>query len=338
MIRKTIYFILVIIFGIFLYFSRHDVVTISEAIRQGKTIWILVALLVEMLYFILYINIFRKAFELVGLKRTFLEISPLVFGAFFVNILAPATGHAGTILFADDSKRRSESVGKTVVGVFITFFAIYLALVAFLIIGVINLRIIGELGFGEIMASIIYLAITLAPILALWAGHFRPSALRKILNFIFNAQQWLKNVFRKTKTKSKSWVDESLSEIIEAAESAAKNPKKSAQLVLIAVISHFINIICLLFIFFSIGIKIKYGIVITGYAFGEITRVISPQPEGVGTVELTMVFIFSMFSISTLLATTAVIIYRAMNVWVPMFIGFLSLRTIKSFKSEPQKS
>lgn len=315
-----------------MFLNRHDIAVMSEAIRQGKTIWIFAALFVEMIYFVFYINIFKKAFELVGLKRTFAEFFPLVFGAFLVNILAPATGHAGTVLFADDSKRRNESVGKTVVGVLITFFAIYLALITFLMIGLINLKVIGELGFGEIVASAVFLAITLAPILALWAGHFRPSALKKLLNFIYNAQQWLLNIFRKTKTKSKSWVEDSLHEIIEAAELAAKNPRKSAQLVALATASHFINIICLLFIFFSIGLKIKYGIVIAGYAFGEITRVISPQPEGVGTVELTMVFIFSLFSVPPLLATTAVVIYRAMNVWTPMFIGFLSLRSLKSFK------
>lgn len=308
--------------------------TISNSIRQGKTIWILAALVVEAFYFFLYTNIFRGAFELVGLKRSTKEMFPLVFGAFLVNILAPAAGHAGTVLFADDSVRRNESVGKTVVGVLITFFSIYLALVAFLIIAIVNLKIIGELDFGEIVASIIFLALTSAPILVLWAGHFRPSTLRMILNSFYNMQSWLKNLFKKNKTKAKSWVEGSLVDIIEAAESTTKNLPKSFRLVILAVVAHFTSIVCLLLIFYSIGIKLKYGIAITGYAFGEIARVISPQPEGIGTVEVTMVLIFSLFGIPPLLATTAVIIYRALNIWLPMFIGFFSLRRLKSFENE----
>jgi len=332
--KKVIYAVLVVAFAIFLYLSRGDIAQISKAISEGKTIWISIAFMVELVYFFVYTLIFKNSLELVGIKRKLREVTPLVFAAFFVNILAPATGHAGTILFADDSKKRNESASKTVVGVLLTFFAIYLALIAFLVTGVINLKIIGELGYGEIVASIVYLVITIAPIFALYVGHFRPSALRKLLTFIYKIQNSLVKLFKKDKTGLPNWVEESTKETIEAAASAARNKKKSLYIICLALFSHFLNVVVLLLIFYSIGIKLKYGIAITGYAFGEIARVISPQPEGVGTVELTMVLIFSLFGIPPLLATTAVVIYRAMNVWAPMFIGFVSLRTLKTFKAE----
>ena len=332
MFRKIIYSILVVAFGVFLYLSRGDIVNMAIAVHEGKARWIFVALLAEMVYFIFYTQIFKRAFDLVGLSRTSAEITPLVFGAFSLNILAPAAGHAGTVLFADDSIQRKESPSKAIVAVVLTFFTIYVALMAFLIIALVNLQLIGELGSGEISAAAVFLIVAWAPIIALWGGNFRPEALKKVLGLLYSIQQKFIELFRLKIKNPKNWVDTSADEMIEAATSAGKNPKKSLFLVLWAVAAHFINVVCILFIFLALGLRVKYGVAISGYVFGEIARVISPQPEGIGTVEVTMVLIFSLFGIPPLIATTAVVIFRAMNIWLPLGYGFLSLRKVKSFQ------
>jgi len=102
---------------------------------------------------------------------------------------------------------------------------------------------------------------------------------------------------------------------------------------LIALIAHAINVLSIFVIFIAFDYNIHYGALIAGYAFGEVARIISPQPEGIGVVEIVMAIIFTSFGVPPIQAAAISIVFRGFNFWAPLGIGFLLLKRLKSFSN-----
>ena len=86
--RRLIFWLLIIAFG-WLVFSRlTEIKKLTETLVQGQWQWILVAALLQVLYYILFSALYQSAFYTVDLKRRLQELLPVTLGAIFVNVVA----------------------------------------------------------------------------------------------------------------------------------------------------------------------------------------------------------------------------------------------------------
>jgi phosphatidylglycerol lysyltransferase len=335
LIRNLIFFILIAIFIWYIFSHRSEFNRLINALQQGSWRWLLLAGVTQGLYYCTYSFMTQSAFSVVHLKRKFKEILPLVFGALFVNVLAPTGGQSGTILFADDAARRKESSPKAIIANVIATSSSYLAFSLILIFSIFYLRHAGLLNTYEIIGSIVFIFPTVLPIVLIFTSFKNPNLTLKLLSSLYRFIIRFSKFIRHPSKLSEEWPKRISDELAEAALLVTKNKKQVIITLIIALIAHAISILSIYVIFIAFDYKIHYGALIAGYTFGEVARIISPQPEGIGVVEIVMTIIFTSFGVAPIQAAAISIVFRGFNFWVPLGIGFLLLKRLKSFSNHP---
>jgi phosphatidylglycerol lysyltransferase len=302
-----------------------------NALSQGSWRWLLLALAIQAVYYCIITLMTRSAFRVVHLDRKFLETLPLVFGALFVNVLAPTGGQTGTILFADDAARRNESSPKAVIASVIATVVSYMAFSIILIFSLFYLKRANLLNNYEVVGSIIFIFPTVIPSVLIFSSHRYPKFTLRVLDWIYRWTVRLTKLFRRKIKPNKDWAQKIADELTEASTLVLRNRKKLLITFILALVAYAINIISLFVIFEAFELRIHYGALIAGFAFGEVARIVSPQPEGIGVVEVAMAVIFTSFGVPPIQATAIAIIFRGFNFWLPLGIGFFLLRRLKTF-------
>lgn len=331
--RRILYIAVIAVF-IWYIFSHHaEFNKFVNALSQGSWRWLLLALLIQVVYYCVIALMTKSAFRVVHLHRKFLDTLPLVFGALFVNVLAPTGGQTGTILYADDAVKRKESSPKAIIASVIATIISYMAFSIILIFSLIYLKQANLLNNYEVVGSIIFIFPTAIPGVLILTSHKYPKLTLRILNWAHGLSIKFNRLFRRKSKLTREWVQNVARELSEASTLVLKNRKMLFVTFVLAFIAYAINIASLMVIFEAFELKIHYGALIAGFAFGEVARIISPQPEGIGVVEVAMAVIFGSFGVPPIQATTIAIIFRGFNFWLPLGVGFVLLRRLKTFTS-----
>ncbi len=330
--RNIIFSLLFIGFITYVFFHLKELSEVVDAFSRGSWRWLLVAALLQAVYYVVYSFMTKKAFEAVKMYRKLKHLIPLVLGSLFVNTLAPTAGNSGTILFADDAARRKESSTHAVVGYLVSTVSSYASFTVLLIFAVYFLSRNNFLNTYEIIGATIFVIPTALPPLLLFTAAKNPLGTTKFLNGIAKVVNFFLKIFRSKRKLLKKWGESITEELREAASMISGHYLKIAETLGYALIAHIINILSLFVIFVAFDIKIHYGALVAGYVFAEVARVISPQPEGVGAVEAVIVLIFTSFGVPLVSATAIAIAFRGLNFWLPLGLGFFYLQKLESFK------
>jgi uncharacterized protein (TIRG00374 family) len=331
--RQIIFALLLAVFTYYIFTHASELNAIVDALSQGSWRWLLLAVATQVLYFYVYTKMTQRAFLVVDIKRHTKELFPLVLGALFVNVLAPTAGNSGTILFADDAAKRKESSTRAVVGYLVSIVSSYASFFTLLLFTVIFLQRNHLLNDYEVTGALLFILPTVIPPLLLFFANKKPTAVIHFLSWIKRTFNKVTGFFKLKKRLAEEWPQNISDELQTASEIIGGHKKRLVETLSLALLSHLINIISLYVIFFAFDIKIHYGALIAGYVFAEVVRVISPQPEGVGAVEAVIVLIFTSFGVPLLSATAIAIVFRGLNFWAPLGLGFFYLQRLKSFKS-----
>ena len=106
-----------------------------ETLRQGRWAWVLVAGLIQAVYYIVFSLSYQAAFRTVDVQSRLRELLPVTLGSLFVNVVAPVGGAGGAALFVDDAVRRGQPAGSAAAGVLLQLILDYSAF-ALILIGV----------------------------------------------------------------------------------------------------------------------------------------------------------------------------------------------------------
>ena len=87
-----LFWLLVLIFVYVLVSRFTEVKELIDTLEQGKWIWVLVAALLQYLYFISYSGLYHSAFSVVDVKSNLKELIPVMFGSVFMNVATPLAG------------------------------------------------------------------------------------------------------------------------------------------------------------------------------------------------------------------------------------------------------
>jgi phosphatidylglycerol lysyltransferase len=333
LIRNLIFLILIAVFIWYIFSHYSEFSKLVNALRQGSWRWLLLAFATQVIYFLVYSFMVQSAFKVVHLKRKLTEILILVFGALFVNVLAPIGGQSGTILFADDALRRKESSPKAIIANIIATTISYFAFSFILIFSIFYLRYAELLNTYEIIGSILFIIPTVIPGIVIFISFKSPKLTLKLLSWLYRLILRFFKLIRRPSKLDADWPKKISEQLVEAANMVSKNKKQLILTLIPALIAHAINIISLFVIFKAFDFNIHYGALIAGYAFGEVARIISPQPEGIGVVEVVMAIIFRSFGVPIIQATAISLVFRGFNFWAPLGTGFLLLRRLRSFSN-----
>lgn len=329
--RRWIFWVLVVLF-VWVVISRlSEIKKLAETLVGGQWQWVAVAALLQVLYYITYTGLYQSAFQAVGVKSRLGELLPVTFASIFMNVAAPSGGASAVALFADDAARRGQSAARATVGTLLVLVADFSAFLVLLVAGMVYLFTHHTLKFYESIASLILLVMIGGLTAFLLLGLWRPQWLRRLLAWVRKLANRIARLIRRPDFLDETWVEYNAAEFTEAAMAIAARPAHLVQTVAIAFVAHLIDLSSLFVLFLAFHQKVHFGVLVAGYAMGILFWIVSITPQGIGVVEGMLTLVFASLGVPVERATVIALAFRGLTFWLPLGIGFILLRRVKTF-------
>lgn len=334
--RVWLFWILVIALIWFIDKNSAQIKELGQTLLQGKWQWLILAAIIQGIYYIFYTWLFQAAFYTVEVESRVFHLIPVVLSALFLNVITPSGGASGAALFVDDAAQRGQSAARTAAGTVLALIADYFTFTLVLLAGLIFLFINHDLQTYEVVGSIILLFIFLGLVTILFLGLWNPNLLQSLLKFI---QTWVSRLFGLFKRQSPlddDWYITTTEEFAAAGTAIRSHPSRLGRTLLIAMAAQFIDITSLYFIFRAFDGNIGFGVLVAGFAVGILFWIVSITPQGIGVVEGVMALTYTSLGVPSAIATAVTLSFRGLTFWIPVLVGFFMLRRTKTFKSSLQ--
>jgi phosphatidylglycerol lysyltransferase len=128
-----------------------------------------------------------------------------------------------------------------------------------------------------------------------------------------------------------AWVEQNSAEFTEAAMAIAARPAQLLRTIGIAFAAHTVNLATLYVLFLAFHQKVHFGVLVAGYAMGILFWIVAITPQGIGVVEGMMTLVFTSLGVPIERAAVISLAFRGLTFWLPLGIGFILLRRLKSF-------
>lgn len=329
LVMRKIFVVLILFFGIaFVILSFSELEKIVETLKQGNLWFLVLALIVEMGWFLILGLTFKAIYGLLGLQETTRRLTLLAVSANFVNVVAPTAGVGGMALFINDAKRNDHAPGKvTVAGALFLLFD-YSAFMCVLALGLIVLFRRNNLNGGEITASLILLAIALVIGFLLYLGSRSAKRLGKALAWMARAINFLVRPFIHRVYLQEARAYSFAAEIADGVSSLPEKPRSLLRPILLALANKAILIGVLVCSFLAFAVPFSAGTIVGGFAIGYLFTIVSPTPSGIGVVEGVLALALTSLRVEWSQAVVITLAYRAMTFWVPLGVGALAFRAL----------
>jgi uncharacterized protein (TIRG00374 family) len=336
MIPKRNWFLwLLIVVFVWLVISRFtEIKGLAETLSQGQWQWVLAAILLTIILYLVRAWMYRAAFYTVEIQSRIRDLLPLVFASIFVSVAVPSAGASGAALFVDDASRRGQSQGRTAAGVLMYLISDLVAFTLVLVVGLSYLFVQHDLQLYQIIGALVLLAIILTLTSVLLLGLLLPDHLLGMLSGLERTVNRLAGRFKQKNFFLENWAASMAREFTEAATAIAAHPGRLARTLVIALSAQLVQLCCLLALFHAFRQPVALGTLAAGYAVGVLFWIVSITPQGIGVVEGVITLVFTSLGVPGEKATLVALTFRGLTFWLPLGIGFLSLRRIKSFEKE----
>jgi phosphatidylglycerol lysyltransferase len=329
--RRWIFWILVVLF-VWVVISRlSEIKKLADTLLAGQWQWVAVAALSQVVYYIIYTALYQSAFLTVGVKSRLSELLPVTFASIFMNVAAPSGGASSAVLFADDATRRGQSGARAAVGTLLVLVVDLSAFLVVLLVGMIYLFTQHDLKFYESFAAVFLLVIIGGLTALLLLGLWRQQWLHRLLIWVQRLANRIARLIKRPDFLDEAWVEKNTAEFTEAAMAIAAQPGMLLQTVGIAFAAHLVDLTSLFVLFLAFHQKVHFGVLVAGYSMGILFWVVSITPQGIGVVEGMMTLVFTSLGVPIERATVISLAFRGLTFWLPLGIGFVVLRRLRSF-------
>lgn len=286
------------------YFFRKEqgeFVKVREVISSVHISWVLLGILLVLIYIALQSLMYVTSFAAVNAKISFLGSVELYLKRNLVGIFLPAGGVTSQTFFKSIPERQQISNTKT-----------NLASYIFVVLGIASVIVVGipvilylVLDRGMVGKETWYFLILL--VLIVWVCWASWS--------VYKRRWWYKKLVR-LMPQLEVMINDLLQEKI-----------SSRQILITLAVSCLIELVGIGQLYISmraISPEMSFQAALLGYTVATIFLVISPFLKGIGAVELSLIYILTLFGYDTTSAASITLLYRFFNFWLVAVAGFLS--------------
>lgn len=332
--RRLIYWALAVSFAYFVITRLTEIKQVLDTFSQGRW-WLLgIAVIIQLTASLTYTLLYREAFRAVSVKSNYKELVLVYFASIFVNIVAPVSGAGGIALFADNASRHKQSSARAAMGALIVPIAIFASFSVILGIALFLLDSKGRLYPYEMVAAAILFVIAVIVTGIIYIGLKYPERLTKILDWLQRAGNKVVGLFNQKTRFDKAWVTEHVEDFNDAAHTVIARPKTIFVLLLMALVLHGLEIAMLASLWLAYQLPFSLSNILIGYTIATLFWVVSITPQGIGVVEAIMPFALVSLGTDSAKATVVTLAYRGLSFWLPLAIGAVAVRRIKSFQND----
>ena len=326
---RKFFLILVLFLGVALVIlSFGELQTILQTLKRANFWFVLLALLIQTLWFISVGRMYRSVFHLLGMEDTTRQLTLIAAAVTFVNTVTPMAGIGGIALFADAARRRGQPAGKaTVAGpLFLLFdqtsFLIVLAL------GMIVLFRRNHLDAGEITAAMILLVVACALAFFLYLGYRSSGRLGSLLaRLAVSANRLLRPVLHRDYFSAER-AHQFAQEVGEGLSGLTEKPASLMEPVYYGLLGKALLMGVLICSFLAFDVPFTGGTIIGGFSVGYLFLVVSPTPSGIGVVEGVMALALTSLRVIWSESVIITLVYRAITFWFPLAVGAVAFRRL----------
>jgi glycosyltransferase 2 family protein len=328
--RRIVIVVIVLLALAFVLFSLTELENILEVLKESNVIFLLVAVLVEMICLLNTTATFGALYRLVGLTESGRRMFLMTTAANFVNMVAPSGGLGGIAVFLDEARRRRLSTARVmVVGVLYLLYE-YAALFCILTLGFIVLIRRESINIGELIAAgfLLVLVSSIASILLL--GYRSPDRLGK---FLAGLSSLLNRLLKPLLRRDILVIENAYKFSHEISEGIAsiRGSKKNLILPFLFTLN---NKILLMFIltctFLALNTPFSAGTIVGGFSISYLFFYASPTPSGVGFVEGILPAALNSLSVPFTEAVLITLVFRAVTLWLPLAAGAVAFHILQT--------
>lgn len=301
----SIFFLLVAFF--FFRKEQKELKQVGTVLESVDVRWIVYGLLLALVFIVLQALMYVSSFAAVGAKISFLHATELYLKRNLVGVFLPAGGVTSQTFFKSIPEKQGISHTKTNFAsfIFVVFSILSLVIVGLPVILYLMLRkgVRGQEDLYFVGLILIISAIS-------WIA------------FSFYKKRWWYHFLLKLLPQLEVMTNDLLNEKI------ALKP-----LILTLLISVGIEIVSIFQLFVAMRAfspEVSAPAAFLGYTIATIFLVVSPFLKGVGAVELSLVYILTLYNYQTAIATSVTFLYRFFNFWFVLIAGLISFVINKS--------
>jgi uncharacterized protein (TIRG00374 family) len=328
---RLLFWVLILLAIVIVSIKFADLRVLYLNILKSDPIFIFLALVAQLFYFIIFTVTYRVAFNLVDIKYSFKKLFPLTFVYIFVNVVAPTGGASGSALFATEASHRKESPIRALAGVLLANLGQFITFCVVLSFGALYLYSMNSLRLYQILASFLFALLTGLLLLIFFLGIKKPTSLNIGLHWVIKRLNTICKFLKLKKRFNTDWVNDGVKEFSVVTKTAITRKKQLRTLFYYYFLIHLINIISLYFVFLAFDQHILFRALVAGFVMGIVFQIIGITPYGIGLTESVMALTFSSLGIPTSRAILITLTYRGITFWLPFLIGFVLLRKIRIF-------
>ncbi len=329
--RRWLLWILAIAFVWVVLSHFAELKTLATTLAQGKWQWVALALLLQIGYYVLYTALYQAAFSTVEVRSRVWQLLPVVLGALFINVVAPTGGTAGNALFLDDATRRGESPARTAAGVLLALAADFVMFAVVLLGGLLFLLVKHDLQPYEIVAAIILFVLIAVLGGVLLLGLWRPALLRTLFGWLQHVVNGLAARLKRAPFLAETWAESTAAEFTGASTAIAAHPGRLLRTLGIGLLEQLCDVASLYALCLAFYGPVSLGVVVAAYGIGVLFWIVAITPGGIGVVEGVMPLVFISLDVPGAAASVITLAFRGLSFWLPVFLGFVLLRRIKTF-------
>jgi uncharacterized protein (TIRG00374 family) len=292
--------------AILAYLSRHEIVAAFATLRTAEPLWLIAALLMIALSYLLSSRVFAVALRSLGRQISLLRLWGMAVTAIVMSQSVPAGGVASYAFLATTFRRHGVAPGSAALVASLETLS-YVA--AMLLLFGFSLIVLVAQGFGGMGMSLLA---GMVGVLLLSTALFvlsRPLAI---------TQRWLERVealFARWITPG--WARRVAGELTRARELVAGRWSNLALLVLIQLGALLGHSLALLFVLRGLGVSTSLMVVVVAFGVALATSTFNVLPGGGGTVEAALAAVLLALGVGPA-AVPAAIIFRLFNFWLVM--------------------
>jgi len=331
--RKFILFLVFFLAIVFIFLSFSELQSIADTLRHSNLWYFSLALLVEIGWMFNMGMTFHALYKLIGLEEDILRLALVSVAASFVNVVAPSMGMGGMAVFVNDGNRRGLPPGKVTAASALFILLDYAAFLCVLALGLIVLVRRNNLDTGEIIASLILLAISLALGALLYIGSRSAERLGNVLARGAHIINKMLHPFFHREYLHEHRAHEFASEIAEGLAEIRQERKKLLIPMLYALNNKMLRIVILLLMFLAFKVPFSAGTIIGGFAIGYLFLIVSITPSGIGIMEGVLALALNSLGVAWSQAVVLTLFYRAATLWFPLGLGAWAFRYLQKGKA-----
>lgn len=329
-LRRWLIWLLIITFVWILISRIAEIQNLALALARGQWQWVGAAILLQVVYYINLAVLYQSAFDTVGVQARIQELAPVTFASLFVNVAVPTAGASGAALFVDDAVRRNQSATRAAAGTLLVLIVSFSSVLLVLAVGMLYLFLQHNLRLYEIIGAIVLLVMNLGQVTLLTTGLWRPEWMHRVMVHFQRLANNLAVKMNRPAFFEADWAETIAAEFNEAARAIIAHPARLGRTLAIALFAHVLNLACLFTLFLAFHQDVSLGVLVAGYAMGMLFLIVSITPQGIGVVEGVMTLVFTSLAVPPAQSTVVSLTFRGLTFWLPLLIGFILLRRVKT--------